>query len=234
MSTLVLPKTVGRFEDAWISCKSDFWQIVTSDKRSFFDGDEFLVVKSPNLSGNWSEFSWSIIQFLKIVLKKTADFLVFFVTQKGRWWSQLEVTSNLWRGHIPISQIGDVVESPGFMNHEYLDLRPSKECQMVPKGCQFTIPSGLIGTPWKVLVLIFIIAQSSDELPSLAIKNYHPLPWHLIYCNRRIMTFDICCSLQLWTLSSHVPLLRHGWWFQAITCFFTPQLKLQGTYTYNI
>ena len=25
--------------------------------------------------------------------------------------------------------------------------------QNVPKGCQFTIPWGLIGTPWKVLVL---------------------------------------------------------------------------------
>ena len=24
---------------------------------------------------------------------------------------------------------------------------------MFPKGCQFTIPYGLIGTPWKVLVL---------------------------------------------------------------------------------
>ena len=29
---------------------------------------------------------------------------------------------------------------------------PSKGCQMVPKGCQFTIRQGLIGTPWKVLV----------------------------------------------------------------------------------
>ena len=29
---------------------------------------------------------------------------------------------------------------------------PSKGCQMVPKRCQFTIPTGLIGTPLKVLV----------------------------------------------------------------------------------
>ena len=29
---------------------------------------------------------------------------------------------------------------------------PSKGCHMVPKGCQFTIPYGSIGTPWKVLV----------------------------------------------------------------------------------
>ena len=33
---------------------------------------------------------------------------------------------------------------------------PSKVCQMVPKGCQFTIPSGLIGTLWKVLVGVYI------------------------------------------------------------------------------
>ena len=26
----------------------------------------------------------------------------------------------------------------------------------VPKGCQFNIPQGLIGTPWKVLVYICI------------------------------------------------------------------------------
>ena len=31
---------------------------------------------------------------------------------------------------------------------------PSKGCQMVPKGCQFTIPWGLIGTPLKVQVVI--------------------------------------------------------------------------------
>ena len=29
---------------------------------------------------------------------------------------------------------------------------PSKGCQMVPKGCQFTIPYGLMGTPLKVQV----------------------------------------------------------------------------------
>ena len=29
---------------------------------------------------------------------------------------------------------------------------PSKGCQMVATGCQFTIPYGLLGTPWKVLV----------------------------------------------------------------------------------
>ena len=28
---------------------------------------------------------------------------------------------------------------------------PSKGCQMVPKGCQSTIPLCLIGTPWEVL-----------------------------------------------------------------------------------
>ena len=33
---------------------------------------------------------------------------------------------------------------------------PSKGCQMVAKGCQFNIPWGLIGTPWKVLVYIYI------------------------------------------------------------------------------
>ena len=27
---------------------------------------------------------------------------------------------------------------------------PSEGCQMVPKGCQFTIPWALIGTPLKV------------------------------------------------------------------------------------
>ena len=32
----------------------------------------------------------------------------------------------------------------------------SKGCQMVPKGCQFTIPYGLIGTPLKVQVFTYI------------------------------------------------------------------------------
>ena len=30
---------------------------------------------------------------------------------------------------------------------------------MVPKGCQFTIPSGLIGTPWMVQVYIYMIQR---------------------------------------------------------------------------
>ena len=39
---------------------------------------------------------------------------------------------------------------------------PSKGCQMVPKGCQFTIPEGLIGTPLKVQVYICSISVRSS------------------------------------------------------------------------
>ena len=42
--------------------------------------------------------------------------------------------------------------------------RPSKGCQMVPKGCQFTIPWGFIGTPWKVLVyLSFTFSKTQQQ-----------------------------------------------------------------------
>ena len=52
----------------------------------------------------------------------------------------------MWKGclvfHIPIAPSIWLVYLPG----------PFKGCQMVAKGCQFILPWGLIGTPWKVLV----------------------------------------------------------------------------------
>ena len=44
----------------------------------------------------------------------------------------------------------------GYYVNVYLDL--PNACQMVPKGCQFTIPKDSIGigTPWKVLVSLQI------------------------------------------------------------------------------
>ena len=42
-----------------------------------------------------------------------------------------------------------------YIYHIYIYLPgPCKGWQVVIKGCQFTIPQGLIGTPWKVLLYI--------------------------------------------------------------------------------
>ena len=92
-------------------------------------------MKSPNLSGNWSEFSWSIIQFLKIE-KKSAIFRGFFVTHKGRWWSQLEVTTATFEGVIsryPLTRSRCWIT--WCMNIGFIESwipGPSKACQMIP------------------------------------------------------------------------------------------------------
>ena len=104
MSTLVLPKTRGRFEDAWISCKSDFWQIVSN--RDFWQSVTLQTIVFRwwwIFAGEISKSFWKlelIVKYQFSRLKKKTIFWAFSWPRKDDGEGHY---SNLWRGHIPIS-----------------------------------------------------------------------------------------------------------------------------------
>ena len=91
---------------------------------------------------------------------------------------------------------------------------PSKGCPMVPTGCQFTNPQGLIGTPWKVLVSIMFTRTENLRSPGLTVENIHTylstylptyLPTHLhAYIHTYIHTYIHMLIIPIFLLFKHI------------------------------
>ena len=92
-------------------------------------------LRKPLSSSKWCHFQFSYTKNKKVTELRTTTYFfwddVAFTEKKQCFFNSKTKDNNRTQYCIP---------------------GPSKGCHMVPKGCQFTIPYGSIGTPWKVLV----------------------------------------------------------------------------------
>ena len=91
---------------------------------------------------------------------------------------------------------------------------------MVPKGCQFTIPLGLIGSPLKVLVVkcVFLL------LPYLRLKQRWNI-WVIPSLEKRKTRVFFTQLCTLWSLN-----LKNGYFWDQ----YTPAIQVQSPFHWRV